>query len=385
VFRGLLTLCESSPRLTDVILATEPDLCRQAAATIRANELSSGREFRRVDEAVLWLAAMLALAAAAAAVVPLYVLLSACVDRRAAWFAAAMWPLIPGIAVFLPKSDAVFPLISTLGPCLWLAGWRKQSLVCCALAGLVLLGGMLLSLAIAPIAVLTGLATVLAEWQRRPARGAPSARSFLQAEAASLTEAGCGGAGEGLAPRASVSWWVVSGMAAAVGFFVPAVLLWWQCDLNLPRVWSWNVANHALFYEHNTRTWWKWLLVNPLEAALAAGGPLAAVAIVGAVRSRGTRLFPLVGASAVVWGLLWISGRNMGEAARLWLLLQPWVVVAAAGALCDGRSAAPDMVEPSAVRNRADERTVWIALLGLQAIASIATVTRVDGFQLVQM
>ena len=32
----------------------------------------------------------------------------------------------------------------------------------------------------------------------------------------------------------------------------PCLLLWWQCDLNLPRVWSWNVANHALFYEHNT-------------------------------------------------------------------------------------------------------------------------------------
>ena len=87
----------------------------------------------------LWFAALLAQAAAAATVIPLFVLLAERVDRRTAWFAAALWPLVPGIAVFLPKSDAVFPLFSILGPCLWLVGWRRRSLICCALAGLTLL------------------------------------------------------------------------------------------------------------------------------------------------------------------------------------------------------------------------------------------------------
>ena len=84
---------------------------------------------------MLWFATLLANAAAAATVIPLFVLLALFVDRRTAWFAAALWPLVPGIAVFLPKSDAVFPLISILGPSLWLVGWRKRSIVCCALVG----------------------------------------------------------------------------------------------------------------------------------------------------------------------------------------------------------------------------------------------------------
>ena len=71
---------------------------------------------------------------------------------------------------------------------------------------------------------------------------------------------------------------------------------------------------------------------------------------------------------------MWISGKNMGEAARLWLLLQPWVVVAAAGALSDQCASAP---KTPPARN-----AIWLALLAVQAIACIATVTRVDGFDL---
>lgn len=346
VFRGLLNVLEASPGLTDLVLATEPASTREVATTIRQNELRSGRDLRRVDEAVLWLAAVLAIAAAAATVIPLYILIAECTDRRTAWFAAALWPLVPGIAVFLPKSDAVFPLLSMLGPCLWLVGWRRRSLACCGLAGLTLLGGMLLSLAIAPIAILTAVATVPYE----TVAGQPDGQ------------------------RAGRQWWLGSIAAAAAGFFLPVLLLQAIYDLNLLRVWSWNVSNHALFYEHNTRTWWKWLLVNPVETALAAGGPLALIAIIGALRSRATRLFPLVAATAVVWGLLWISGKNMGEAARLWLLLQPWVIVAAAGTMSEQST--------SATKAPPARNAVWIALLAIQAIACIATVTRVDGFDL---
>ena len=297
LFRGLLGLLVAAPGLTDAILATEPDLTREAAATIRANELTSGRTFTRTDEACLWLAAMLAQAAAAAAVIPLFVLLAGRIDRRTAWFAAAVWPLVPGIAIFLPKSDAVFPLISVLGPCLWLVGWRQRSLVCCGLAGLTLLCGMLLSLAIAPIAVLTALATVFETGWHAPeqseGRGQIAERLPSSPAARSLSQ------------RIDLHWWLLSMSAAAVGFFVPCVLLWWMCDLNLPRVWSWNVANHALFYEHNPRTWWKWLLVE--SAGDGAGRRRTAgrrgddwhraqsgIAVVPARRRDGARVGPVV-------------------------------------------------------------------------------------------
>ncbi|MBL8848968.1 MAG: hypothetical protein JNG89_04760, partial [Planctomycetaceae bacterium] len=353
LFRGLLRVFNSSPSLVDLVLCTEPDSVRTAAATIRENEPASGRSVTRADEAVLWFAAMLAQAAAAATVIPLFILLCQSVDRRTAWFAAALWPLVPGIAIFLPKSDAVFPLISILGPSLWLIGWSKRSLSCCALAGLTLFSGMLLSLAIAPIAVLTAVATVFKEWSRGVPPFPPKA--VVMAESAPV---GGEGRGEGSqldaasTPPASIHWWLLAITAAATGFFLPLLLLWGCCDLNLPRVWSWNVANHALFYDHNTRTWWKWLLENPLEAALAAGGPLAMLALIGAFRSRNARLFPLVAATAVVWGLLWLSGKNMGEAARLWLLFQPWLIVAAAAAMSD---------RPTGMNPAARNRVAWLA------------------------
>jgi hypothetical protein len=153
--------------------------------------------------------------------------------------------------------------------------------------------------------------------------------------------------------------------------------------LNLPSVWAQNVTNHAAFYDHFTRTYWKWLLANPLEAALAAGAPLALAAVFGGVRSRATHLFPLVAATALVWGLLWISGKNSGEAARLWLLFQPWLVVAASLALRDQRAVGFSPAERAAQSYPAAKtRAAWLALLTLQAIACIATVTRVDGFEL---
>ena len=356
LFRTLIALFESSPGLVDLVLSTEPQSVRDAATTIRENEPASGRSFTRADEAVLWFAAMLAQAVAAATVIPLFALLCQSIDRRSAWFATALWPLVPGIAIFLPKSDAVFPLFSVLGPCLWLTGWHKRSLACCLLAGVTLFLGMLLSLAIAPVAVLTAAATVIGELVKK----AP--------------------------PRAGVRWWLLAVSAAGAGFFIPLIFLAWRCDLNLPHVWSWNVANHALFYEHNTRTWWKWLLVNPLEAALAAGGPLAGLALIGACRSRSTRLFPLVAATVLVWGLLWLSGKNMGEAARLWLLFQPWVVVAAAAAMSQERmeGLVPE-IGPAGLNPAARGRIVWVAVMTLQAVACIATVTRVDGFEFNQM
>jgi len=383
LFRGLLNAFESSPGLADALLATEPESVRAAAEAIRQRTLATGHTFQRSDEAVLWCAALLANAATAATVLPLFVLLSQFVDRRTAWFAAALWPLVPGVAVFLPKSDAVFPLISILGPCLWLVGWRRRSFVLCALSGLTLLGGMLMSLAIAPIAVLTGLATVLGELAiRREQRTGldPSPRPSPPIGAESTIDAARGGEGDS---RATPGWWMASVAAAAIGFFLPVLLLWGKYDLNLPSVWAQNVTNHAAFYDHFTRTWWKWLLVNPLEASLAAGAPLAIAAIVGGIRSRLTQLFPLVAATALVWGLLWISGKNSGEAARLWLLFQPWLVVAAAVSLVDRQAAGFSPAERAASSNTAAKnRCAWFALLAFQAIACIATVTRVDGFEL---
>jgi hypothetical protein len=159
--------------------------------------------------------------------------------------------------------------------------------------------------------------------------------------------------------------------AAAAAFILPLIALWTVFDVNLLAVWRWNFSNHALFYQHNPRTYWKWLLINPVELALAAGAPLASLAIVGIARSwRAASRHWGVAAFSVAWMLLWLSGKNMGEAARLWVFLLPYLVLGAAVAR---RSSA-------ACGNGTPLRRSWLALLALQAAACVATATRIDGF-----
>jgi hypothetical protein len=73
--------------------------------------------------------------------------------------------------------------------------------------------------------------------------------------------------------------------------------------------------------------------------------------------------------------LLWLSGKNMGEAARLWLIIMPWPVWLAAGYF----AAYPETPQ-SAASGRFLHRAA-LALLVVQMIVCLGTVTRVTGFR----
>ncbi len=349
-FRGLSELCRNFPLLTNILLWTQPDSVRDAADEIRARTAATPNRYTPADAACVWLAALLVQAAAAATVVPLFHLLCSAADRVDAWFAAALWPLVPAIAVFLPKSDAMFPFLSMLIAWLWWSGWQRQSIGRCGLAGLALFGGLLLSLAFLPVLLLLVAWTILATLQRPAAATAPANRGRSTACLA----------------------------AAAVGWALPLFVFDAAWDLNLLRVWQWNLLNHAQFYAHFDRTYWAWLLVNPIELYVAAGAPLATLALLGIARgcrrpSRNTAATALL----IIWSLLWISGKNMGEAARLWLLLMPWLVLAAPAALAP----VVDNRDRQGLLVGARPTVFWVAVAAMQAVACIATVTRVDGFQ----
>jgi hypothetical protein len=165
-------------------------------------------------------------------------------------------------------------------------------------------------------------------------------------------------------------------------------------EINLPAVWVWNLRNHAQFYEQYTRTYWKWLLVNPFELAFAAGLPVSVLAATGfgiaSRRLRGGELAPYV-AYAAVFGVLCISGKNMGEAARLWLFLQPWVLWLSAPCFESVGPALPadepSCGAPFARRSSAGTAgpTGWIVLLVLQFLTCLASATRIDGFHLSEL
>jgi hypothetical protein len=348
-FRGLSALCSAVPILTDILLWSQPDSVRAAGDEIRTRTAATPNRYTAADVACVWLAAMLVQWAAAATVVPLFHLLRGAADRADAWYAAALWPLVPAVAVFLPKSDAMFPFLSTLTACVWWAGWRRQSIWRCGLAGLTMFTGLLFSLAFLPVLMLLAVWTVLAGFQRP--------------DAGQATENG---------RRRTVCI-----AAAAAAFLVPLIVFYAAWDLNLLRVWQWNLSNHSQFYAHFHRTYWTWLLVNPVELYLAVGAPLGTLALIGIARCWRTPLRnSAVLAFLIVWSLLWVSGKNMGEAARLWLLLMPWLVLAAPAALAP----AFDNGERPGVDNRTSRSALWVAAAALQSVACIATVTGVDGF-----
>jgi hypothetical protein len=259
------------------------------------------------------------------------------------------------LAIFLPKSDALYPLIGLAFLYCWLEGCRRRSFVLCAGAGLLFWLGMFLSLALLPVGLL-GL--LLCVWEVRFADGVEAAPNRWKSLGA------------------ATAW-------AAVPFLAATAILWAVYNVNLPNVWRWNVINHAAFYDSFPRTYWKWLLVNPLELSLAAGLPIIFLAVVGARRSiqsavhspggqQWLRLGPCC-CCLITLGLLWLSGKNSGEAARLWLFLIPWLIWLSADCFDDSQSADGTSAATLGMKRR-------LVVVGLQALVCIATVTRVSGF-----
>lgn len=351
--RGLIRLCETFPGLTDLLLATQPASVQEAMGLIAQSAGETGVVFGAGDRAALWLAALLTQFAAAATVVPLYLLLRQSRTRSTSWRVVSFWPLVPAVAVFLPKSDALYPFLATLFLWTTLRGWNRASAVAAFAAGLLFWLGLFLSLAFLPVGL---LAVLLCAWRRlAPESGKPhTLRAVLRLAVCGLT-----------------------------GLLLPVLLLWIVWDLNLFNVWTWNYRNHAAFYGRDAfpRTYWKWLLVNPVELALAVGVPV--VCLVVAAYGRTVRQLdhwrrrdwgPFV-CCAAVWGLLWLSGKTMGEAARLWLFLMPWCLWLSAG-FWELPPSGPTPPQPSRPLQ------TWATVLLVQGIVCTATVMRVNGFPL---
>ncbi len=96
-------------------------------------------------------------------------------------------------------------------------------------------------------------------------------------------------------------------------------------------VWTWNLKNHARFYVEYPRTYLAWLVVNPIELAIALGLPATVWCLVGL---RSPRCVPRIAWATIgVLFLLNLVGRNMGEVARLWMLFLPPLLTAAGAGL----------------------------------------------------
>jgi hypothetical protein len=346
--RACIKLCSASPTLCDLLLRTQPASFRAALDVTERTERAGPRAITPADRAALWLAALITQAVAAAAILPIYLLARRTNSRTTSWWTAALWPLLPALAIFLPKSDALFPFFGAIFLWLWLEGFRRGSLGICALAGASFWLAMFLSLAILPIALAAGLLTL---WEA--VLCIPQERTALRCRD-----------------------WVARLGAAAIGWCLPVVLLWLIGRINLLSVWQWNYRNHAAFYAHYARTYWKWLLVNPIEFGFAVGAPTIAAAAIGfrSVLAAGWRRRAMgpYWCLTATWLVLWLSGKNMGEAARLWLVVMPWPVLLAAGFFAPRTDTASG--------GRSIPTRAAVVLLVIQMAVSFGTVTRVTGF-----
>jgi hypothetical protein len=313
---------EQNPGLADALVRSMPFATSEG---FRQLERMDRRPIPGADRAALYLSSLITLLACAGTVVPLYLLARSALPPSAAWVAAALWPLAPAANLFQPDADAAYPLVSTLA--LALAAWAARfasgdhafpiGAALAVLAGTVLAFGMAFTLAFAPVGLIVALLIVLAS----------SLSSDMKA---------------GLI------------MAIGVGFLLVAAIGWDLTGANPRVVWGWNLRNHARFYVEYPRTYLAWLVVNPIELAIALGLPATVWCLIGL---RSPRSVPRSAwATVAVLFLLNVVGRNMGEIARLWMLFLP-PLLPAAGAGFARLEAGPRVLAISA------------ALLGIQTLA----------------
>jgi len=355
-YHWLIGVCRDLPTLSELLNATQPEEVDDGFDLIDDYLRNGQPRIDASDRAAIWLVALLTQLCGAATIVPLYLLLRRSFPARASWMAAAFWPLIPAVSMFSPKSDVIYPFLGMLFLYLWMSGWSRNSAHRCFASGLIFFFGATLSLAVLPYALLAAALTI---WETRTRTDRGNVSHSLKETAVCL--------------------------AFSVGAFMVAV---GTCalayDINLFEVWIWNYRNHAAFYDQFERTYWKWLLVNPIELALAVGLPVMILAVTSfwkATTRRGcwsrASFGPYV-SCAGVWVLLWLSGKNSGEVARLWIVLMPWLIWLVAehfGTAEDNRGSAEPIDERHFVEFR-----MWLLLLCVQFLVALLTVTRVSGF-----
>ncbi|MFM7057823.1 MAG: hypothetical protein ACKO2P_12965 [Planctomycetota bacterium] len=346
--RLLLRITRGSPVLSATVISLADGPALQTFRSLEG-QAALASPLTDPDLAALVLCSAVALGCCGCLPVLVFLLLEPVVGHRGAWRSAVLSAAIPAVAVFLPRSDMHYAASGCLLLLLVGRGMsataRVPRLLLSVVGGVWLFGCLQVSLAHLPVLAAAGIWTFLGAL-RRPY-----------------------GAG-----RDVVWFWGI--LLAA--FLTAAVLFSVSTGCRPWVVWRQNLINHEAFYSEYSRTWWKWLLVNPLELFFASGPPLALAGIAGAsaaVRQLFSRspMEPqktLAAAVFLVWLLLLLSGKNQGEAARLWTFLTPWVSVCAAARL-----------EPAgSVKGAGTDQAPWLLLLVAQLLCCAVTAGRVSGY-----
>lgn len=366
MYRGMLAAQAQFPVIDDAVRWTMPAAIRASNRQITTSSADTERPFREGDGICLWVATVLSIAASAAAIWPLYLLLvRQGAGRSSAVRWASLWAFVPAVGIFLPKCDTLFAFPALVMAWLWLSGLDRRSWWRPFAAGVICFGGMFFSLVFLPIAAWLGLTTIL--------EGAKARRAGTVVP---------GVVGPAMPREIGIA--ITIGLA---GFTAPLAAFWFGLRQNVLHVWQLNFLNHAEFYQHNSRSYGLWLAANVGELAIALGPAALVAAIFGAwlavrrlLQPEGLRLSSAVAAAAIL-ATLWLSGKNMGEAARLWIPLLPWGLLLAniSEIVRSGRGGERGAIGAAVPGDRADDGLWWVVAIN-QAVAAILISTRIDGF-----
>jgi hypothetical protein len=360
-----IQLCENIPAVSKQLGTWMPSDVRDAFRSMEA-KVSLGERLSDEQLTALFLLSELTTLAAAFTIIPLFYTFRRCFNALVAWRATCLWATLPCLVVFLPKSDVLFTLTSMSAVSFGIIAMSSSQnmflrLLPAIASGLVLWAGLMLSLAHLPVLALLGilfLVRFMRDSRRKPGVPRHPVMAMLQ----------------GLVVFSVIPATI---LAATAAFSSET-----QCDMF--AVWKMNISNHVGFYDHHTRTAWKWMIVNVLELGMMIGLPIAFAGVVGLVGLGVANLRVLrsaVGVSetlsvdfalSVVFtvGFLWLSGRNSGEAARLWCFLTPWLLVFPAHLL---------RAENRSHGARRPPR-LWHSLMFIQLVVCVLTAGRVSGF-----
>jgi hypothetical protein len=293
-YRVVLDAFAKDPQLANVVLDNLPTRLADGISTFDDDRAlgTSGRATIATAAVGTWLIYLLTM-------IPIYGMARLGAPPSTSWVAASGWMLPPAGLLFVPVSDCLFPLLATM--IVWLMLHRPTSkFPLLAIPAGALLGlGLCFSLAFLTILPIACATRYLAAREQSPGGGA---RSLI---------------GVGL-------------FVGTLGVLVLAAAL---LDVHLVPIWRTNLSKHAGFYEQMPRSYWPWLGLNLIEFGISTSPVLFVLSLIGiAVKN------PLAAPAdkrlrwlGVVWlatlALLDLSGRNLSEVGRLWMLLIPFGLV----------------------------------------------------------
>lgn len=359
-YRILIAACKDSPALVEMVHGVEPDSVRASFDQLADQTAQTAEALTKEDRGVLWLAALLVQWAGAMTVLPLFAIIQRGFGPKPAWLATSLWAAVPAVAIFCPKSDVIYAVLGLTFVWCWLSACDRDSLVRAGAAGIVFWCGMFFSLAFAPMAVFLAVWTAV-EWRFPRKVQSPT----LEAE----------NRNDATPPAQKFRSLAKLSAFAVAGFLIPCLLVYIFTDMNLAGVWAKNYRNHAGFYHQFPRTYWKWLLINPLELSIASGLPVVILGLWG-WRDAFARGHGVLSAALITWAALWLIGKNQGEVARLWIFTMPWFILLAAPRL----SESPEMTPEAKVSPLPNPMAMWGIALVCQMLVELLLVTRITGF-----